>query len=245
MQLTRPPWTMGRNDPCFCGSGERYRRCCGSTQPDRRIPHGIVVQENFLSLQECREVTEFAAQQSSSRLQIMDKKKSTADTVVRSYHDSRVTQRVDMSARQDLLDELVLRAIRTRIEPDMDCRVEWFEQPQLLKYEQGGFYSTHADSENFIREQNHWQRVMDRDVSLLLYLDDDYEGGELSFRNFDYQLRPRAGMLVYFPSDSRYKHKAMEVTSGVRHAIVSWMSLMGVEKLRPMPDNARLVEPGP
>jgi hypothetical protein len=23
------PWPPGRNDPCWCGSGEKYKRCCG------------------------------------------------------------------------------------------------------------------------------------------------------------------------------------------------------------------------
>jgi uncharacterized protein YecA (UPF0149 family) len=23
------PWPPGRNDPCWCGSGSKYKRCCG------------------------------------------------------------------------------------------------------------------------------------------------------------------------------------------------------------------------
>jgi hypothetical protein len=26
----------GRNDPCSCGSGKKYKRCCESKTPDRR-----------------------------------------------------------------------------------------------------------------------------------------------------------------------------------------------------------------
>ena len=87
-------------------------------------------------------------------------------------------------------------------------------------------------------------RVKTRVVNdeLQLYLDDDYEGGELEFPNFNFKMRPRAGMLVYFPSDSRYRHSALAVTSGTRHAIVTWMSLEGVEKVRTaMPEKSSLL----
>ncbi|NND69059.1 MAG: hypothetical protein HKN19_15825 [Halioglobus sp.] len=238
MQLTRPPLVIGRNEPCFCGSGERFRRCCGSSQPDRKPPMGIVVEENFLGADDCAAILDVARARGSSRLKLMDEKNSTAETVVRRYDDNRITQRVDMSGHQAMLDEPVLRAIRSRIEPAMNCRVEWFEEPHILQYEPGGFYACHADSENLDKSSNLWERVLDRDVSLLLYLDDEYEGGELEFANFDYTLRPRAGMLVFFPSDSRYRHAALPVTAGMRHAIVSWMSLHGVEKLRSIPSDA-------
>jgi predicted 2-oxoglutarate/Fe(II)-dependent dioxygenase YbiX len=51
-------------------------------------------------------------------------------------------------------------------------------------------------------------------------------------------------MLVYFPSDNRYLHTALPVTKGTRHAIVSWISQHGVEKLRPPPEDVvQLQEP--
>lgn len=238
MQLTRPPFIIGRNDPCFCGSGARFRRCCGSSQPGRKPPKGIYVEENALTTQECAAILEIARQQGSSRLKLIDIENSTPEKVVRRYDDNRITQRVDMSGHQDILDEPVLRFIKSHIEPSMSCQVEWFEEPHILQYEPGGFYASHADSETLQPSGNLWERVLDRDVSMLLYLDDDYEGGELAFPNFDYTLRPRAGMLVFFPSDSRFRHAALPVTQGVRHAIVSWVSLQGVEKLRAMPKDA-------
>ena len=27
------PWPPGRNDPCWCGSGRKYKRCCGPVPP--------------------------------------------------------------------------------------------------------------------------------------------------------------------------------------------------------------------
>jgi len=32
-RLPRPTPTVGRNDPCPCGSGRKYKRCCGGSEP--------------------------------------------------------------------------------------------------------------------------------------------------------------------------------------------------------------------
>jgi len=33
-QARRPNDKVGRNDPCPCGSGKKYKRCCGSNKPE-------------------------------------------------------------------------------------------------------------------------------------------------------------------------------------------------------------------
>ena len=33
-QARRPAGKVGRNDPCPCGSGKKYKRCCGSNKPE-------------------------------------------------------------------------------------------------------------------------------------------------------------------------------------------------------------------
>ena len=39
-----------------------------------------------------------------------------------------------------------------------------------------------------------WVRSMDRDFSVLVYTNDDYEGGTLYFQNFDIRIKPSRGM---------------------------------------------------
>ena len=67
---------------------------------------------------------------------------------------------------------------------------------------------------------------------MLVYLNDDYEGGELDFKRLSYALKPKAGMLVWFPSDVRYEHMAMPVLSGRRYSLASWAALEGVERVQ-------------
>jgi predicted 2-oxoglutarate/Fe(II)-dependent dioxygenase YbiX len=194
--------------------------------------------QEFATPAECQAILGVARTRPAERLKLMDREKSTEERVVRKYDENRITHRVDMGEQQTLLDTLVLRAIRTQIEPGLGVRFDWFEEPQLLQYGPGGLYHHHADSENFDAATDRWERAQDRDTSLLIYLDEDYEGGELHFPNFDFTLRPKPGTLVYFPSDHRYLHAAREVTAGQRHAIVSWLAQTGVDKLRPPPDDA-------
>ena len=239
----RDDFRPSRNETCFCNSGLRFKSCCGSSASNRRPPYGVVVIENFLSPDECQALVVLAKTLESERLTIVDLEHTNEDEVVRKVDEGRVTERVDMSAHQSRLDQFVKQALLEVVEPHIKDKVSWFEQPQLLKYNPGGFYLPHADSENFDESSQRWRKDLDRDISLLLYLNSDFEGGHISFENFGYKIKPTAGMLIFFPSDSRYLHTAEAVTEGVRYAIVSWSSLLSSPKVRrsPPPDAISLI----
>lgn len=239
----REDFQPSRNEKCFCDSGQRFKNCCGSHAPDRPPPHGIVVIENYLSPEQCAAIVEVAQRSEHEPLTIVDLENTTADQVVRKLDDGRVTDQVDLATEQHLLDNIIRAAVTETIALEQGAKFEWFEQPQLLRYTQGSFYGTHADSENYDFEAEHWRKDLDRDISMLLYLNDEFEGGKIYFANFDFKIRPKAGMLVFFPSDSRYRHAAEEVTAGLRYAIVSWTALANAERVRnAAPDNAIYLE---
>lgn len=243
-QQYRAPFPPGRSEPCFCGSGRRFKHCCGSADPMRPVPHGIEIVENFLSPDECREWVEFAATRPSSRLRIIDWK-AEDPSVARKLDDQRVTERVDMGGDRDQqLRELVERIYVSDIAKRLGRSFAWFESPQVLKYKVGGFYEAHADADSYDPERGLWRHHVDRDISLLLYLNDDFEGGDLQFEYFNFRIRPRPGMLVWFPSDARYFHRANPVESGTRYAVVSWAALADTEKLYDqLPEYAVLLDP--
>lgn len=60
-------------------------------------------------------------------------------------------------------------------------------------------------------------------VSLVAYINDDYEGGELYFRLQDLNIKPKAGDLYIFPSNYMYPHRAMPVHSGTKYSIVTML----------------------
>jgi Rps23 Pro-64 3,4-dihydroxylase Tpa1-like proline 4-hydroxylase len=87
------------------------------------------------------------------------------------------------------------------------------ENYQLLKYRGGEYYDEHYDGGTSIG----------RSVSALCYLNDDYEGGEIEFINFNVKVKPQAGMIILFPSNYAYRHVAHSVISGTKYALVTWI----------------------
>lgn len=87
------------------------------------------------------------------------------------------------------------------------------EDYQLLRYRTGQEYKAHADGGTDIG----------RAISAVLYLNDDYKGGEIEFPNFGVKIKPEAGMLILFPSTYPYAHIAHPVTDGTKYAIVTWI----------------------
>lgn len=95
------------------------------------------------------------------------------------------------------------------------------EAPQLLEYPVGGKYDMHNDADDWIDGKP--VRKTDRDVSILAYLNDDYEGGELEFNFFGITIKPKKGMIIAFPSYYEFTHQVHPVTKGTRYTLVTWI----------------------
>lgn len=62
-------------------------------------------------------------------------------------------------------------------------------------------------------------------ISFSLYLNDDFEGGELEFEKFPIKLKPKAGMLIVIPGGEKYSHRVNKVLGpNSRHTLYgnSW-----------------------
>jgi prolyl 4-hydroxylase len=143
----------------------------------------------------------------------------------------RTSETVDIFKLSIDVVDLVRYVYATYVAPHFRADVEWFDRPEILRYGPGGEYKPHADAENFFAGEGRWKRVIDRDLSILLYLNDAFEGGEIAFPNFGLQFKPKAGLLVAFPSDARYVHAARQVTQGIRYALVSWAAVRGTPRV--------------
>jgi hypothetical protein len=53
--------------------------------------------------------------------------------------------------------------------------------------------------------------------SLVAYINDDYEGGEINFPNHNVTIKPKAGSLIMFPSQEPYIHEVKPIVSGTRY----------------------------
>ena len=59
-------------------------------------------------------------------------------------------------------------------------------------------------------------------ISVVAYLNDDYQGGELYFPEHDFGVRPKKGMLILVPGSLHYVHGVAPITSGTRYTLSQW-----------------------
>jgi hypothetical protein len=82
----------------------------------------------------------------------------------------------------------------------------------LLRYEPGNMFHNHYDA----------APAYPRIVSVSMFLNDNFDGGELEFKEFNIKIKPEAGDVVIFCSAFPYMHQVHPVTKGIRYAAVKW-----------------------
>ena len=129
------------------------------------------------------------------------------------------------------IEELMHNIVHHVINPFYNFKIRDAEPPQLLCYEPGGHYLPHNDGQGLWTNPDGtkvWKKTMDRDLSMVLFLNDDFEGGYFSFPQLRVKIKPEPGLLVCFPSTRFFTHTVEPVTSGNRYAMVTWMRVQGI-----------------
>lgn len=89
--------------------------------------------------------------------------------------------------------------------------IQYFEAFNFVKYDgPGTHFKIHAD---------HGPAYVTT-VSVVAYINDDYEGGEIYFPRFNLTIKPEAGDVIVFPSTYVYEHASQDMISGKKYAIV-------------------------
>lgn len=84
----------------------------------------------------------------------------------------------------------------------------------LSHWPTGSFAGEHVDNHSGYEFLTH---------SSVIYLNDEYEGGEIYFPKLDFEYRPQAGDGIFFPcSEPHLVHGVREITSGDRYTIAMW-----------------------
>lgn len=62
----------------------------------------------------------------------------------------------------------------------------------------------------------------------IMYINDDYNDGELFFKNLDIKLRPKPKSLLIFPGTDKYEHGVYTVSDGpIRYVVVGFIKEVG------------------
>lgn len=85
------------------------------------------------------------------------------------------------------------------------------ESINLLRYGKSGHLPAHQD-----------QGVSSRVLSSVMYLNDNYEGGEIEFQNSKVKIKPEAGSIIFFPSNFLYVHEVYPIHDGFRYSMPHW-----------------------
>lgn len=89
--------------------------------------------------------------------------------------------------------------------------IRYFESFNFVKYDgPGTHFKIHAD---------HGPAYVST-ISVVAYLNDDYEGGEIYFPRFDLTIKPEPGDIVVFPSTYIYEHASQPMISGTKYSVV-------------------------
>lgn len=147
----------------------------------------------------------------------------------------RDTQEVELSRQAvAIADRVLASSIATYINNFYGAEVRDWERVQVLHYGIGGHYIPHVDADTLYKDDlglDWWEKTLDRDLSVVYFLNDDFTGGELVFPDLALTIRPTAGTLVCFPSDHNYVHGVNPVSTGHRYTLVTWLRVKGMASL--------------
>ena len=82
----------------------------------------------------------------------------------------------------------------------------------LMQYLKGDYFKVHKDDLPDVV----------RTVSVVVYLNDAYEGGEIEFPDFGILFKPAVWDVLVFPSSFAYRHGVRSISDGVRYSAVNW-----------------------
>ncbi|MEY9772085.1 Rps23 Pro-64 3,4-dihydroxylase Tpa1-like proline 4-hydroxylase [Sinorhizobium fredii] len=94
---------------------------------------------------------------------------------------------------------------------ELECEAKRISRSMVSRYTNGSHIKPHKDTGIY---------TTSRIATLVLYLNDEFEGGELYFPDISLQHTPRTGELICFYSE--YRHGVRPVTAGVRYCVVGF-----------------------
>jgi len=234
MRFPVPYFKPTDDDACFCRSGRRFADCCGSRAESREPPAGVQVFRGFLDSDTCQKWVKRLEKQPRLRATTTDRDASRKGKLTFVEDKARVCDNVQPGVMRARIVEAMGRGYQLALK-GTGHQLAWYELPNILRYQPGGYYLHHADSCIYEKSDHTWYKIQDRDLSMLIYLNDEFTGGGLTFVNFHYHFRPGIGDLLVFPSDNRYEHQAEKVYTGIRYCIASWAALQGTRKVFNVP----------
>ena len=161
----------------------------------------ILIKPNVINEQGLQEIVNHIRSSDATDLSVFDPQKSNSTGGTEWVVDKKMrdTQIVDYLPIQDKIIDLFKNAVKEVINPFYGIEVSESEMPQILSYGIGGHYRPHIDGESLWKTPEGeliWKKSIDRDLSIVMFLNDDFEGGDFVFPDLKVRVRPEPGMMV-------------------------------------------------
>lgn len=112
--------------------------------------------------------------------------------------------------RQRIADEITKHYSLDSIYPDLTQIIRWYP---------GQEQHPHADDMTNIVGTDWFHH---RHFGAILYLNDDYSGGETYYPEHGISIKPEVGMLAVHPGDIGHMHGVTKIEGGVRYTVASF-----------------------
>jgi hypothetical protein len=167
-------------------------------------PNNLKVFSNFISPEECKIIIE----------SIKDLAPSSQKPVQFSPEGEPLTFRRDWDMSEHI--ERYSNIVKGVIEAEYPVRVI-SRSAKIAEWTKNDKYDLHINDLG-INDFNN--------MSVTIYLNDDFEGGDYYFPTQGKAFRPKAGDLIIFPGNLHYNHIISRVTSGSRYTIPLWYTFI-------------------
>lgn len=103
--------------------------------------------------------------------------------------------------------------------------IRWATNGYVIKYENGQSIGAHSDcniayAEDGVTPVNSFP--MQNILTCALFFNDDFGGGEVSYRPWGISIKPKPGSVLVYPSSYMGCHEVAPVTGGIRYAYLCW-----------------------
>lgn len=106
----------------------------------------------------------------------------------------------------------------------------WENECLLRKWSKGSKMQPHIDTD----AQKHLHIVC------MYYVNDNYDGGEIVFPDYNLKIKPKSNSLIMFPGNENYVHGVLEVLKGFRYTYQVHFVFSGSTFIGPTTERQRL-----
>ncbi len=177
----------------------------------------FIFQEDFLSEPDCDEL-----------ISCFNRNKDLAPdgTQTDEFFQSRFLWMPDLPLTE-LRAKCLMQSARDRCAKQVQ---EFFAEPtplfadtvQLVKWGPGDYMPAHADN---AEPDGSPHRTPYRKYASVVYLNDNYKGGEIYIVTLRVKIKPKKGTYIGFKGDFTHEHGVMTVLEGIRYTMPMWFSI--------------------